>query len=106
MAAMVNLFIHETGLFKHGTTVQFVPSGEAPYPGPDGQFGALSMPGAPELLSEAFARGGATSSDFSRADHLAMAHLPLAEVRARYHVVPLAQSMMPFDDRALWPTTG
>jgi hypothetical protein len=103
MAAMVNLLIHEVGLIKHGTTTQFVPFGGAPYPGPDGQFGALSLPGAPDLLAEAFERGAATASDFSRADHLALAPVPLAEVRERYHVVPLRHSMMPFDDTALWP---
>lgn len=103
MAAMVNLLIHETGMIKHGTNVQFVASGEAPYPTAAGGWGALEAPGAPDLVAEAFVRGAATTSDFSRADHLALAHLPLAEVRERYHVVPLAHSMMPFDDRALWP---
>jgi hypothetical protein len=103
MASMVNLMIHEAGLIKHGSTAQFVPFGGAPYPGPDGQFGALSLPGAADLVAEAFERGAACSSDFSRADHLAMAHLPIAEVRERHHVIPLRTSMIADEPPGLWP---
>ena len=47
MASMANVLIHEAGLIKHGSSAQFVPFGGAPYPGPDGQFGALSLPARP-----------------------------------------------------------
>jgi hypothetical protein len=57
MASMANVLIHEAGLIKHGSSAQFVPFGGAPYPGPDGQFGALSVPGMTDLVAEAFARG-------------------------------------------------
>lgn len=102
MASMANVLIHEAGLIKHGTSEQFVPFGGVPYPGPDGQFGALSLPGAADLVAEAFARGAVCTSDFSRADHLSLAHLPLAEVREHCHVVPLAVSMRPDEQPGLW----
>ncbi len=104
MASMVNLMIHEVGLIKHGASAQFVPFGGAPYPGPGGQFGAMSLPGAPELVAEAFVRGAACTSDFSRADHLSLVHLPLVEVREMYHVTPLQTPMNPGEDPGLWPT--
>jgi hypothetical protein len=97
MASMVNLLIHEVGLFKHATDLQFVPygGGGEPYHGLDGSRGALSMDGAPELVAEAFVRGAACTADFSEADHIAMAHVPLAEVRRRYNVTPLKNPMRP-----------
>lgn len=103
MASMANVLIHEAGLIKHGSSAQFVPFGGAPYPGPDGQFGALSVPGTTDLVAEAFARGAACASDFSRADHLSMAHLPLAELRERYHVTPPARLMRTDEIPGLWP---
>lgn len=103
MASMANVLIHEAGLIKHGTSAQFVPFGGAPYPGPDGQFGALSLPGAADLVAESFARGAACTSDFSRADHLSLAHLPLAEVRERYQVTRPARLMRTDEIPGLWP---
>jgi hypothetical protein len=105
MASMVNLLIHEVGLFKHASSLQFVPYGRGgePYHGLDGSRGALSMSGAPELVAEAFVRGSACTADFSEVDHLAMAHLPLVEVRERFHVIPLRHSMRPGEDAGLWP---
>jgi hypothetical protein len=103
MASMVNVLIHEVGLFKHGSTEQFVPFGGAPYPGPGEQFGALSLPGASDLVAEAFDRGAACTGDINAADHLALAELPIREVRARFGVRPLRHPMIADDDPSSWP---
>lgn len=89
MAFMTNLMIQEAGLIKHGTTeeAQFIPYGGAIYPDAEGE-GALHLPGAAEMLAEAFERGAQVRGDFSQIDHLAIAHRPLAEIREEYHVVP------------------
>ena len=89
MAFMTNLLIHEFGLMKHGSVEQFVPYGGEIYPDELGQ-GALHLPGAPVLLAEAFARGLATTIDFSQLDHIAMAPRQLSELRAEFGVQPRA----------------
>jgi hypothetical protein len=76
---MTNLLIHEGGMLKHG---EIMPKSET-----------LSRPGATELLGEALERGSQCTADFSQADHLSLAPLPLTEVRARFNVVPLATPM-------------
>jgi hypothetical protein len=43
----------------------------------------------PELLGEAFRRGSQCRGDFTAADHLALAGVPLADVRDRFGVPPL-----------------
>jgi hypothetical protein len=103
MASMVNVLIHEVGLFKHGSTEQFVPFGGAPYPGPGEQFGAMSLPGASDLIAEAFDRGAACTGDINTADHLALAVLPIRAVRERFGVRPLSRPMIADDDPAFWP---
>lgn len=85
MAFLTNLLIHEVGLFKHGRDEQFVPYGGAIYPDESGQ-GALHLPGAAALVTEGFARGAATRSDFSSADHFALADRLLVDVRAEFGV--------------------
>lgn len=89
MAFVTNLMIQEAGLIKHGHTAgeQFVPFGGAVYEDESGS-GALHLPGAAELLAEAFQRGSVASKDFSQIDHVAIAHLPVEEIRADYNVVP------------------
>ena len=42
------------------------------------------------MLAEAMRRGSACTGDFTTADHLSMAELPIADVRARFGVVPLS----------------
>jgi len=103
LASLTNFLIHEVGLFKHGTDLQFVPygGGGEPYHGIDGKRGALDLPGAVELLVEAFQRGSKCTGDFSALDHLAMAHVPLLEIRREFNVVPMAVPM--FDDAESWP---
>lgn len=104
LASLTNFLIHEVGLFKHGTNLQFVPygGGGEPYHGLDGKRGALDLPGAPELLAEALHRGSLCTGDFSSLDHLAIAAVPLLEIRRQYNVVPLQRPM--FDDAEFWPS--
>lgn len=101
IANLINLLIHEVNVMEHGAMDHFVPSGTVAYTDTKGRIASLAQPGAADLLAEAFVRGAACSADFSRADHVAMAHLPLAEIRARYHVIPLEHPMI--DEPGLWP---
>lgn len=103
LASLTNFLIHEVGLFKHGTNLQFVPygGGGEPYHGVDGKRGALDLPGATELLAEALQRGSVCTGDFSLIDHLASAEVPLIEIRRQYNIVPLQHPM--FDDAEFWP---
>jgi hypothetical protein len=48
--------------------------------------------GAAALIADGLARGAACREDFSEIDHLALAHLPLDEVRARFGVPPRADA--------------
>ena len=73
---VTNLVIHEAGLLKHGAIMP--------------KASTLQRPGATRLLGEALARGAQCTSDFSQAEHLAMAEWTLAEVHSHYNVVPLA----------------
>jgi hypothetical protein len=65
---------------------------EAGYLDGDGSLvpkeGCLSRPGAPDSVAHAFWRGAACTGDFSTVDHLALAHEPLADVRAAFGIPP------------------
>lgn len=98
MAFMTNLLIHEAGLIKHGSDEQFVAYGGEIYPDAAGQ-GALHLPGAADLVAEAFLRGAAATSDFSAVDHLSIAHRPLVEVREEFGVVPRSDDYDGGNDR-------
>ena len=87
MAFMANMLIHEAGLLKHGSTSQFIPYGGDIYPDAQGQ-GVMHLPGAADMFGEALERGAATTKDFSHADHLALAHRQLADIREEYGVIP------------------
>lgn len=105
MASLTNFLIHEVGLFTHGTDLQFVPYGRDGDPYHVGGIrGALDLPGAPELFAEALQRGSACRGDFSQLDHLAIAHVPLIEIRREYNVLPLSKSM--YDDKEFWPASS
>ncbi len=71
---MGNLALHEGG-YLQGTSIT-------------PKTASLARPGAKELVADAFRRGAA-SDDFTTADHLAMADVPLEEVRARFNIPPL-----------------
>lgn len=51
-----------------------------------GKEGILARDGASEVIFEGFERGSKCSGDFSTADHLSMAHLPISQVREMYSV--------------------
>jgi len=104
MASMANFLIHEVGLFTHGTDVQFIPYGHDgdPYY-KAGTRGAMDMPGAADLFAEALKRGALCGGDFTKLDHLAIAHMPLIEIRRELNVPPLSKSM--YDDKEFWPSS-
>ena len=51
-----------------------------------GKTGVLARDGAAALVADALERGASCTGDFSVIDHLALAHLPLAEVREQFGV--------------------
>jgi len=104
MASLANLLIHEVGLFTHGTDIQFIPHGGDgdPYY-KAGVRGTVDMPGAADLFAEALQRGAACGGDFTKLDHLAIAHMPLIEIRRELKIPPLSKSM--YDDKEFWPST-
>jgi len=74
MGFLGNLAVHEAGFLG---TDDLAP-----------KTATLTRAGAPEMLAEAMRRGSACTGDFTIADHLSMAELPIADVRARYGVLP------------------
>lgn len=104
MASLANFLIHEVGLFTHGTDVQFIPHGHDGDPYYQaGVRGAVDMPGAADLFAEALQRGAACGGDFTKLDHLAIAHIPLIEIRRELKIPPLSISM--YDDKEFWPSS-
>ena len=73
-ALLASLVIHEAG-FGRPTSI------------PNAETETLSLDGASELLGQEMARGAKCTADFSLVDHLALAPLPLDEVRRRFGVV-------------------
>ena len=69
------LGVHEAGFLRTETIVP--------------KSASLTRAGAPALLAEALARGSQCSGDFTAADHLALAEVPLSEVRDNFGVPPL-----------------
>lgn len=75
MAALLSsLIVHEVGFGSAGKVA--------------GESHTLAAPGAAELIATELARGSRCAADFSTIDHLAIAAVPLAEVRARFGVAP------------------
>lgn len=70
-----NLAIHEAGILQFES---IAPKAET-----------LARPGVAETFAIALRRGTQCTADFASADHLALADLPLEEVRARFGVPPL-----------------
>ena len=60
-----------------------------------GKEGVLAREGAAPLVADALRRGAACTGDFSSTDHLALAHLPLGDVRAQFGVAPLDTALLP-----------
>ena len=64
----------------------------------DAKDGILTREGSTELLFEGFERGSNCSGDFSIADHLSMAHLPISQIREMYSVPAPSVPFPPFID--------
>ena len=74
MLCVANLAIHETGLvhFHHK----------------EPEIGVMARPGVADMWASALDRGTRSGVDFTAIDHLALAGLPLDEVRDRLQVAP------------------
>jgi len=70
-----NLAVHEAGFLSSESLVA--------------KTATLTREGAPEMLARAMWRGSRCTDDFTTADHLVMAAVPLSEVRDRFGVPPL-----------------
>ncbi len=70
-----NLSVHEAGIISNMSVT--------------GKTATLTRAGVPEMLAHAMWRGAQCTDDFTTVDHLAMAELPLEDVRARFGVPPL-----------------
>ena len=78
---IANLVIHEAGLLQHGAIKP--------------KASTLTRAGRDRPHRRgALARRAVHASDFSQADHLAMADWPLGSVRAYYNVVPMLKPMV------------
>ena len=73
-ALLSSLIVHEVGFGSAGKV--------------EGETHTLAGPGAAELIAAELARGSHCTADFSIIDHLAIAEVPLAEVRAQFGVRP------------------
>jgi len=72
-ALLASLVTHEAGFVSANPTLE-------------PEEASLDSPSAAYLLASELRRGSACSADFSLADHLALAPLPLGEVRRRFNV--------------------
>jgi hypothetical protein len=77
---LLTLSIHESGVLTHGDI--------------RAKFATLSRPGVADLLGEGLDRGQQCTVDLPQVDHLAIAAEPLAAVRERFNVVPLAKPLI------------
>lgn len=72
---LLTMSIHESGVLNHGDI--------------RAKVATLDREGVPEFLGEGLERGAKCTVDLSQVDHLAIAHLPLEQVRENFSVVPL-----------------
>jgi len=72
---LLTMSIHESGVLNHGDI--------------RAKVATLNRDGVPEFLGEGLQRGAKCTVDLSQVDHLAIAHLPLEQVRENFSVVPL-----------------
>jgi ubiquinone biosynthesis protein Coq4 len=75
MQFLGNLAVHEAGFLSTATVTA--------------KTATLTREGATDMLARAMLRGSQCTGDFTTADHLALAEVPLAEVRARFGVPPI-----------------
>lgn len=72
---LLTMSIHESGVLNHGDI--------------RAKVATLNRDGVPEFLGEGLKRGSQCTVDLSQVDHLAIAHLPLEQVRENFSIVPL-----------------
>ena len=77
---LVTMSIHESGVLNHGAI--------------RAKVSTLDRQGVPELFGEGLERGSQCNVDLSQVDHLALAELPLEQVRKQFNVVPLAHPVV------------
>ncbi len=77
---LITMSIHETGVLNHGNI--------------RAKVATLDRDGVPELFGEGLERGAQCNVDLSQVDHLAIAALPLEQVRTQFNVVPQAHPMV------------
>jgi ubiquinone biosynthesis protein Coq4 len=77
---LMTMSIHETGVLNHGEI--------------RAKVATMARPGVPELFGEGLARGAQCTADLPQIDHLALADVPLSQVRDQFNVVPLARPMV------------
>ena len=69
---LVTMSIHESGVLNYGDS--------------RAKVATLDRAGVPELLGEGLERGAKCTVDLNQVDHLAIAHLPLEQVRENFSV--------------------
>ncbi|CAN1500240.1 hypothetical protein MCEMIE22_00470 [Mycobacteriaceae bacterium] len=72
---LLTMSIHESGVLNHGDI--------------HAKVATLDRTGVPEFLGEGLQRGAKCTVDLSQVDHLAIAHLPLEQVRADFSIEPM-----------------
>ncbi|MGV0993084.1 MAG: hypothetical protein ACOYBX_15945 [Mycobacterium sp.] len=72
---LLTMSIHESGVLNHGEI--------------RAKVSTLDRAGVPEFLAEGLDRGQECAIDLSQVDHLAIAHLPLEQVRENFSIPPL-----------------
>lgn len=77
---LLTMSIHESGVLNHGDI--------------RAKVATLDRDGVPDFLSQGLRRGAQCTVDLSQVDHLAIAHLPLEQVRENFSVVPLTGEML------------
>ena len=54
----------------------------------EAKIGTLARPGATQIVFDALLRGQQCYVDLTAVDHLAMAHLPISDIRQRFNIAP------------------
>ena len=72
---LLTMSIHESGVLNHGDI--------------RAKVATLDRTGVPEFLGEGLQRGAKCTVDLSQVDHLAIAHLPLEQVRDDFSIEPM-----------------
>ncbi|MGI9164529.1 MAG: hypothetical protein ACR2JI_16650 [Mycobacterium sp.] len=77
---LLSMSIHESGVLNHGDI--------------RAKVATLERDGVADFLSEGLQRGAQCTVDLSQVDHLAIAHLPLEQVRENFSVLPLTGDLL------------